>query len=200
MATYTDIYRVSDLILDHYVSHSRNRYPLNEIHQTFQPNESPDNIRAAWVTLITNSYLKYDPINQTDWAVITGEGEQFIKDGGYKEYFKGKDAAALRQAELERATVTMASALTETSNAVRADIKSNSKLYFVTLLVGLISTAATVRSCQNSYRETKLEKSIEEKDSLIQSQQHNILQKDHALRLDSMLIDSLLKADTSKTF
>lgn len=199
MAEYSEISRVADRIMEWYASEKRNRYQLNEIHQIFHSEESSDDIRAAFLALINDKYLAYDPDNQRDWAVLTIKGEQFYIEGGYESYYEKLDDIQIKQDKLEAATLDMATAIQKTSNSIEKNFKASGKLYWLTLLVGAISTAATVRTCQNNYQETKLQKSIGEKDSLIQSQQRSIIQITDSRHKDSILIDSLLNLKNDKT-
>ncbi len=198
MAEYSEISRVADRILELFNTDNRNRYTLNEINQTFGREESGDDIRAAFLALINDKYLDYDPDNQREWAVLTIKGEQFYSEGGYESYYERLDNIQIKQDKLETATLNMADAIQKTSIAIEKNFKTNGNLYWLTLLVGAISTAATVRTCQNNYQETILQRSIIEKDSLIQLQQHSILQINDARQKDSILIDSLLNLKNEK--
>ena len=150
------------------------------------------------------------------YFLINIHTEPFLRDGGVEEWFNQKlkeqeldlirEQREKKEYELLELTSKTNQSIIDTNESVKstnesvkiasdlsaADIKTQGRLYWLTLLVAAVGSAAALLQYFNGNETKSLKQQLQGKDSMIQQIQSKLLQKESALIVDSLKIDSLI--------
>lgn len=168
--------------------------------------DDADLLIRALDKLAADGYLNRDGTN-SNYFNISGEGHDFIENGGYKVFVEKINNKEETQGLIEQpilktnnSSISTNKSVRETNEIQKKSIKSNGRLFWVTLAVAIAGASASWMQVINDSEKNDLKRTLKDKDSLLLQKEYNILQKDRTLSAQRSLIDSLQSAlsDTSK--
>ncbi len=97
------------------------------------------NLRTAIQQLVTDGCIEPDTVASGHWYLLKGKGSDIFEMGGYKEYLKELNRKNEIKEILDQYQLDTSKSVIKTNDIVQGNVKSQERLYKLTLLVAAAS-------------------------------------------------------------
>jgi len=195
MVVYGELLQVADKILEgfHKAKLQRGEYGYF-IHYLGAQKGSWEStlIITALDKLATDGYLNRDGTSN-NYFNISGEGHQFMDNGGYEEYVKKINTKEGRDEIIEQSILDTNTSVRSTNTIQGKSIKWNAKLFWITLAVAVAGALASWLQVLNDSEKRELRHKLQDTSNLLHKTESTLIQKEGVLSAQQIELDSLKK-------